>query len=177
MIWSRNVHDIFIVLNHVLSERKCFQCYNSISWELIFIMALIKKVQIISRSCQLKKWNNHWIIFVQASCCWIYISKGIEHCYRLIIMDKINQHAKNDGNKNHAKKNLWNYTQQISNDLGHAIIYENKNWNFPKYWLQKSIMSYKNDHESNHLHLDLSMNSLINSWQNIINTNTYHYHV
>ena len=67
-------------------------------------------------------------------------------------MDKINQHAKNDGNKNHAKKNLWNYTQQISNDLGHAIIYENKNWNF------------KNDHESNNLHLDLSINSLINSW-------------
>ena len=45
-------------------------------------------------------------------------------------MDKINQHAKNDGNKNHAKKNLWNYSQQISNDLRHAIWYENKKWKF-----------------------------------------------
>ena len=30
-----------------------------------------------------------------------------------------------------------------------------KNENFPMYWLSKSIISYKNDHESNKLHSDM----------------------
>ena len=94
-----------------------------------------------------KNYNNHRLVFDQASCCWIYISKGIEHCYRLIILVKVNQHAKNDGYKNHAKKNLWNHSQQISNDLRHAIWYVNKNEFFlcidfwSQLWLIKMIMN------------------------------------
>ena len=125
-------------------------------------MTLIKKVQIISRSCQLKI-----IIIID----WfLFKLRVVEYTYpkasnivivwlfwlKLIIMQKMLEIKIMPRKIYEIIVSKYLMTWDMQSDMWM------KNEKFLMYWLLKSIMTYKNDHESNNLHLDMS----INSWNN-----------
>ena len=141
-------------------NQKKFNATNVVFHEMISIMTQIIKVQMISRSCQLE--NNNYRLFL------VFMFHVGEYTYpkasnivivwlfwlKLINMQKMMDIKIMPRKIYEIILSKYLMTSDMQSDM------RIKNENFPMYWLSKSIISYKTDHESNKLHSDMSINSL-----------------